>query len=521
MRFLPASEMRALDRAAIESGTPGWTLMRRAGAAVARAAARLADIRGTRHILVAAGRGNNGGDCCVAAALLHSSGYSVRLRLASDPSALSGDAALAFDFLRKSGAPFSVLPAPEDWDALDDCDLPCPGFVLVDALLGTGSHGAPRGSIAAAIGWLRRAQSRASHSARARNLLLAVDIPSGLDADTGAVADTHVDADFTLTLAAPKTAFSIPSAFPALGHVEVADIGLPPQRESSPDALELIAPSEFPDPDAPRAHDAHKGSFGHVLVIGGSRGFAGAPALAALGALRSGAGLVSATVPDGCAAQLAAHAPEAMAHQLPAPDGWLTRGALEGWGRDLASFDAVVIGPGLRANADTAELVRALVSDTRIRRILLDADALNVIAPLPQKNGAPLFDDPSRAILTPHPGEAARLLGVSTSAVQADRQSAARELALRANATVVLKGAGTLVAAPGMPLMLNLTGNPGMATGGSGDILSGIIAALWAGGIDARTAAALGVHRHGCNGDTAAWRIGQRALLARDLAVGI
>ena len=514
MRFLPSEEMRALDSAAIAGGTPGWTLMRRAGAAVARAAARLARARSTRDILIAAGRGNNGGDGCTAAAILHAHGFRARLLLAADPATLSGDAKTAFDFMRKSGAPFFPLPNPADWEALDECDLPCEDFVIVDSLLGTGSHGAPRGAIAAAIEWINRS--------RRGNLVLAVDLPSGLDADDGTISSPHVAADFTLTLAAPKTAFALPCAAAALGHVEVADIGLPPQPELSPDALSLIVPSELPDIDAPRCHDAHKGDFGHVLVIGGSLGFAGAPALAALGALRAGTGLVTAAVPEGCTQPLAAHAPEAMAHPLATPNGWLTRVALAEWGRDLATFDAIIVGPGMRSNADTEELVLSLVADARLRRIVFDADALNALAPYSReaaKNGAPFFSDPARAILTPHPGEAARLLGTTAAEVQADRAKAARRLSEAANATVVLKGAGTLVASPGRPLMLNLTGNPGMATGGSGDVLSGMIAAIWARGIEAPDAAALGVYHHGLNGDEASWRLGQRALLARDLAM--
>lgn len=513
MRFLPSEEMRALDRAAIAGGTPGWTLMRRAGAAVARAAARLARARGTRDILIAAGCGNNGGDGCTAAAMLHEGGFRSRLLLAADPSALSGDALTAFDFMRKSGAPLSTLPDAAGWDGLDDLLPLCGGCVIVDALLGTGSHGAPRGAVAAAIEWINRA--------RRDNLVLSVDLPSGLDADDGTVSSPHVVADFTLTLAAPKTAFAIPASAAVLGHVEVADIGLPPQPELSPGAVSLIVPSELPDIRAPRAHAAHKGDFGHVLVIGGSRGFAGAPALAALGALRAGAGLVTAAVPEGCTEALAAHAPEAMAHPLAAPDGWLSPAALDGWGRDLAAFDAIVVGPGMRSNADTEALALFIATDRRLRRVVFDADALNALAPHIREaaeNGAPFFPDSSRAILTPHPGEAARLLGTTAAEVQADRAKAARRLAEAANATVALKGACTLVAYPGRPLMLNLTGNPGMATGGSGDVLAGMVAAIWASGVEAPDAVALGVYHHGSNGDEVAWRIGQRALLARDLA---
>ncbi|MGI6494677.1 MAG: NAD(P)H-hydrate dehydratase [Kiritimatiellia bacterium] len=521
MRCVTSQEMRERDRRAIEGGTPGWTLMRRAAFAVARAACRLANLAGIRDIVVLAGRGNNGGDGCVAARLLRDAGFRARLWLAARPESLAGDARTAFDFL-DAGAergpsapvPVRILPEAEDWEALEAFDLPCAKPLVIDALLGTGAHGALREPIDAAVRFLERVRRQCN--------VLAIDLPTGVDADTGEVLPHHVVADWTVTLAAPKIGMTHPAALAALGHVDVADIGLGtadapgPQDETIPG---ILVPAEHGNPESIRRREAHKGDFGHVLIAGGSIGFGGAPALAALGALRSGAGLVSAIVPMGAEGALAAWAPEAMAHPLPSPNGWLAPAALLAWGRNPAEFDVLVAGPGLRKTADTADLVRMWLADESIRRILLDADALNVLeGALADEGCAPLSADPGRLVLTPHPGEAARLLGVPAAEVQMNRVEAVRTLARRANAAVVLKGAGSLVCIPNGTPLLNLTGNPGMATGGSGDVLAGVIAAHWAAGADALDAAALGVALHGTAGDEAACRKGQRALLARDIA---
>ena len=516
MKCVTSEEMRERDRRAIAAGTPGWTLMRRAGAAVARTAARLAPLAGIRDILVLAGRGNNGGDGCVAARLLAEAGFRVRLWLAASPEQLAGDALAAWEFLGSAapGAiPARLLPDAAAWDALDPAiDLPCTPLLAIDALLGTGAHGPLRGCAAAAVRFLARIP--------APPRILAVDIPTGLDADTGEPGPGFVRADWTVTLAAPKTGMANPAALPALGHLEVADIGLPPDPVPAGGAWpEILVPSEHGAPGAPRPAAAHKGDFGHVLVAGGSPGFGGAPALAALGALRAGAGLVTAAVPAGAELQLAAWAPEAMAHPLPAPRGWLTPDTFRAWGRKPEDFDAVVAGPGLRNTPETAALVREWLANPGIPRLLLDADALNVLGDILAEEGRhPFPERAGRLVLTPHPGEAARLLGTTARVIQAHRLEAAEALAKRSGAVVVLKGAGTLVCAPGAAPLLNLSGNPGMATGGSGDLLAGIVAALWAAGADARDATALGVHLHGTAADEAAWERGQRALLPRDIA---
>jgi NAD(P)H-hydrate epimerase len=533
MRFVTSSQMRELDRRTIaERGVSGGVLMCRAGAAVARVVSRLAATRGTRRITIITGRGNNAGDAFVAARCLHAAGCSVDVFMTCLPAALRGDARVAWNDMHAAGVPHQVLATPEDWPASDE-QAPLPGDpqvhsagslihaaawpraacarlplagVVVDGLLGTGARGAPEGVIAAAVRWIREARRQA--------LVVSIDLPSGLDADTGLIAAEAVCADVTVTFAHPKAGFLGDAAQDVLGHVVVADIGIPE------DLIDVIAP---PQAGAPRliavpelvallprrSRDAHKGLFGHVLVIGGSRSFAGAPALAALGALRAGAGLVTAAVPPESVRILAAHAPEIMVQPLDTPDGQITVAALAAWGRDLSAFDAVVVGPGMTPAPSTRDVLKWLL-ERYAGRVLLDADALNVMAGW-QPPG------PERIILTPHPGEAARLLGMTIDQVQQDRHTAACRLAAESGCVAVLKGAGTLVCAAHDEPWLNLTGNPGMATGGSGDVLAGVIAALWARGLTAMDAARLGVWLHGTAGDFAMWQVGQEALIATEI----
>ncbi len=512
MRFLSSEAVRALDRAAIARGVPGAVLMQLAGVAVAREVARLARARGTRTVTFALGRGNNGGDGCVAAAELQAAGFRVAVRLAARPADLTGDARLAWDRMAQAGVAWEAWACPADWDGAEIALFPFEGIV-VDGLLGTGSRGAPRDAIAAAIRWINRLAPRCA--------VVAIDLPSGLDADSGCAAGALVRADLTVCLAAPKTGFGHPPAAACLGHVEIADIGLPVPSADEAQPQEFLAASELAARLRRRSHAAHKGNCGHVLVLGGAAGFSGAPALTAAGALRAGAGLVSAAVPACAQAALASLAPEAMAHVLAAPGGFLSPDAVRRWSRSLADFDVTVAGPGLTVRPETRTLVRDLLA-LRLDRLLLDADGLNVLAGWAGSQPMELpAVAPGGVILTPHPGEAARLLGVAIAEVQADRCGAVRRIADRTGAVVVLKGAGTLVCTPGGTPELNLTGNAGMATGGTGDVLAGVIAGLWAGGLNARDAAAVGVYLHGTAGDLAAWHGAPEALVAHDLLASL
>jgi NAD(P)H-hydrate epimerase len=515
VRFLFSEQVRAWDRCAMaERGIPGLTLMNRAGAAVARVAARLAAVRGEGRVLLVAGRGNNGGDAFAAARCLHEDGLRVAVQMTCAPETLRGDARAAWAQMQQAGVPFHVRAEETSWPAAGESDLPRCG-VIVDGLLGTGSEGVPRGVVAAAIRWIE-------HARRGR-VVVAIDLPSGLNADTGEPADPVVRADVTVCLAAPKSGFASPRALEFLGHVEVVDIGLPADllpetarvQPLSPGAqLRFIGAPVLASLLSPRRRDAHKGSFGHVLVIGGSHGLGGAPALAAMGALRAGAGLVSAAVPQDSLVLLAALAPAVMAHRIAVRQGAMTPATLAAGIRAPSGFDVVLAGPGMSPCAATARIVEDLLRGPA-RGLVLDADALNVLAGRVEQLRRAAGDPP--VIITPHPGEAARLLGLGVAAVQADRVQAARQLAVRSGAVVVLKGAATLVVSPEGAVHLNLTGNPGMATGGTGDVLAGVIAGLWAQGLAPLDAARLAVYLHGTAGDLVAWQAGEPSLAAEDL----
>lgn len=515
MNFLSSDRMREWDRRAIaDCAIPGLTLMNRAGSAVAQAAGRLARLRGERSVVLAAGKGNNGGDACVAARCLLADGFRVELLLTAPHEAFVGDARLAWMHAKAAGVPHRVLPDAASWQALSDESFPR-GGVVVDGLLGTGSQGAPRGVVADASRWIAQARHACA--------VVAVDLPSGLDADTGETPGPVVRADLTITFGAPKAGFLHPYAGAFLGHLDVADIGLPDSArpaEESPATCACIAAPELADALPRRPHDAHKGTFGHLLVIGGSRGFCGAPALAAAGALHSGVGLVTAVAPADSLPMFAALVPGAMLHPVATKDGAMNRSALASAIRAPGSFTVVVAGPGLSVGPGTEEIVGDLLAG-RSDRLLLDADALNVFAGRAASLRRNSVGDGPTAILTPHPGEAARLLGCSSAAVQADRPAAARTLADLTGAVVVLKGAGTWVCEPGQAPWINLTGNSGMATGGSGDVLSGVIGGLWAQGMRAAAAARLGVYLHGTAGDWASWRNGTASLAPEEIAANL
>jgi len=514
MRVLTVEQMRAADRAAVaEAHIPEMLLMTRAGTALARVAARVAALRGTRSAVLIAGHGNNGGDACVAARCLFDEGFRVQVLMTCVPATLKGAAREAWDEMRTAGVPYVVLASPQSWQ--EDVAV-CSGTVLrdgviVDGVLGTGCRGVPTGAAEQAILWINRMRPFAA--------VVAADLPSGMDGDTGETPGAAVHADVTVTFARPKRCFLNDAQAWRAGHLTVADIGIPDDlcdREAAEEPCQLSALPALARTFVPRAWDAHKGRFGHLCVVGGSEGLAHAPVLAALGALRSGAGLVTLALPAAGAAAAAAWTPEAMARLLPTEGGALSGAALAEWGGDFSRFDGVVAGPGLGTSAAARGVVTHLL-DTVPGRLVLDADALTVLAEL-QAEGAWLPREVQERLLTPHPGEAARLLGTPAAEVQTDRLGAVRRLAERYRATVVLKGAGTLVCAPGGVPRLNRTGNPGMACGGMGDVLAGMTGALWVQGLAADTAAATAVWAHGTAGDEAALAEGRTALGATALA---
>ncbi|WP_126426863.1 NAD(P)H-hydrate dehydratase [Brevibacillus marinus] len=508
MYIVTADEMRKLDQYVIEQiGIPAVALMENAGAAVAREVAAFSRQRGwlrpdrPPHWLFLIGKGNNGGDGIVAARHLLESGFAVTLLYAIPPAELRGEAALQRDAAQRLGIPALVYGDGEvDWQAYDG---------IVDALLGTGSQGSPRGPYGDLI-----------RQANASGLpILAVDIPSGLDADTGRTHDPCIRASKTIALAFLKRGLVQWPGREAAGELCVAPIGIAPQLAARFGVSSFLLDESFfrshfaIDPALPRTADSHKGTYGHLLVCAGSLAMSGAGILCAKAALRTGCGLVTWAAPEPLVPALIGLIPEAMLAAI--PGGWAAPASAAALVDLLRGRDAAVIGPGLGRFADDTKWLRTLWEESACP-LVLDADALNMLAAAADFPAWPKRT--AATILTPHPGEMARLTGLSVREVQANRIQLARGYAVEHQVTVVLKGAGTVVAAPDGTVYVNLTGNPGMATGGSGDVLAGMIGSLLAQGMPATAAACLGVWLHGTAGDrAAASRGGAYSLVAGDI----
>jgi len=503
VKLLTADEMRELDRRTIEEvGIPGVVLMEHAGAGAARILAERFAALKPGPILVLAGKGNNGGDGYVIARHLINAGWQVRTVVLCAPEALSGDTAVNLAALR--GCRGEVAFAPDD-ETLEPC-LAAEGdaVLIVDALFGTGLSSSVRGHYARAIDWIN-ASGRP---------VLAVDIPSGIDATSGAVLGHGVRADITVTFAAAKLGQVVYPGAAAVGELMPVDIGIPPWLiAASGDAHLLVdeplAASLLP----PRPATGHKGTFGHLLILAGSVGKAGAAALSATAGLRSGAGLVTVGCPASVQATLAVKLTEAMTEALPETAGALGRQALEAIRSLWADKKAVALGPGLGLAAETGELVERLVRECP-HPLVIDADGLNAVAACPEV----LLERHAATLLTPHPGEMARLCGVTVADVEADRIATARRFAERFGVTLVLKGARTVIAFADGRVRINGSGNPGMAAGGMGDVLTGLLGALLAQGMPAEEAAVLGVFLHGLAADRLRTQLGEAGMLAGEVA---
>ncbi|NGQ95864.1 NAD(P)H-hydrate dehydratase [Brevibacillus sp. SYP-B805] len=508
MYLVTADEMRKMDEHTIFSlGIPAVALMENAGCQVAREVEAFSRTmmpsrsQGAPHWAILVGKGNNGGDGLVAARHLIDSGIEVTVVYAQDPDTLVGEAAIQRDAARKLGIRQAVYGAdPIEWGRFDG---------IVDALLGTGSSGAPRGQVASLI-----------RDANQSGLpILSVDIPSGLDPDTGQIHEPCIKAAKTVALAFLKRGLAQYPGREMAGEITVANIGIPRQlAERFQVAVHLLTPQVFEqrfglDTTLPRRPDTHKGTYGHLLVCAGSQAMSGAGILACRAALRAGCGLVTWAAPATLMPSLIGHVPEAML--LGIQEGWTYPQAVERLLAAIRQRQAAVIGPGLgRFPGDTAWL-RTLWEQTDTP-LLLDADALNMLADAADFAAWPQRTAP--VVLTPHPGEMARLCGVSTAEIQRNRIEVARHFAQKHRVLLVLKGAATVIASPDGDAYVNPTGNPGMATGGSGDVLAGIIGSLLAQGYEAKAAACLGVWLHGAAGDrAAAGRKGMFSLIAGDL----
>lgn len=507
MKAVTTAQMRELDKiATTEFAIPGFELMRRAGEGVAGTVGYLAERTrgGDAFIHLIAGRGNNGGDAFAAALLLHEDDFEVEVLLAGSASDIRGDALRHLGKMRAAGIPLVELPTKEAWmDALQTAGS---GEIIVDGVLGIGSSGPPRGPIAGAIHYINNISDD--------NLIVSIDVPSGLDADTGEAPGEAVIADVTATIGMPKIGLLTQQAIPYVGSLDVIGIGIPMELTATYESpRHLITGWDVRQRMPKRSRLAHKGDFGHVLIIGGAIGYAGAPAMAAIAAQRSGAGLVSALVPHPIYPVVAGAMLEVMTHPGDETDiGSLNAATWKQWHERINEFSAIVVGPGMSRHPDTTLWVHQLLKECR-RPLLLDADALNVLEGNPDR----IAKAQCPVVLTPHPGELARLLGCTTKEVQLNREAAVKEAAERTRAVVILKGAGTLVAQKGKPLHMNMTGNPGMATGGTGDILAGFIGGLMAQGLTPFDAACVGVFMHGRAGDNAMWVRSQASMTATDL----
>lgn len=501
MHLVTAEEMRRIDRLAIHRfKIPALTLMENAGAGACRKLLdRFPDIQGKR-IAVIAGKGNNGGDGLVLARHLLRQSADVQVFFAQPEGHLSGDALAVLKSYREAGG----RTAPFQAHFLQDFDI------LVDALFGTGLSKEVTGES-------REIIESINNSRGLGKWVLSLDIPSGLSADKGKPLGMAVKAHLTVTMGLPKLGFSSPESAEYTGDLEVIDIGIPKEalREIRV-KTHWVTEGDIRPLFSPRRKDSHKGDYGHLLLVGGSAKKPGAILLSGLAALRTGAGLVTIALPDKAFRKFPKGFLELMYEPLPSTrDGTLSRRAVKKLLGLLQEKEALAVGPGMGVSADTRRVVDQLYWKSALPRVL-DADALNCLGDLGIE-GSKKSRRRSPAVLTPHPGEMARLLGGSIASVQARRVESARDFAKRYDLYLVLKGFRTLVATPEGVVFVNSTGNPGMATAGMGDVLTGVIGSLLAQGMRAKEATLAGVYLHGRAGDRVAARIGDQGLLASDV----
>ncbi len=503
MQLLTADEMRELDRRTIEEiGIPGIVLMENAGRGAAELLCRRFAGLWPGPVLVLAGRGNNGGDGYVVARHLLGRGWRVRTVVLAEAARVSGDAATNLQALQRSGG--EVQFAPDSSRLARVLRQVKDSRLAVDALFGTGLSDSVEGHYAAAIDWLN-----------ATGLpVLSVDIPSGIDASSGRILGRAVRAAVTVAFARGKLGHLLYPGAGLCGELEVVDIGIPVPLLAKSGDRHLLVDGAVAAPLLPaRPATGHKGTFGHLLVVAGSTGKAGAAAMTAEGGLRSGAGLVTVAAPASVQAALAVKLTEAMTEPLAEVDGALSLQALEPLRRLGDGKQALALGPGLGLAEETRALVRRLLCECPLP-LVLDADGLNAVAERPallRERAA------GSTILTPHPGEMARLTGRSVAEVEADRIGIARQFASRHRVVLVLKGARTVTALPDGRVRLNGSGNPGLASGGMGDVLTGLIGGLLAQGLAPAAAAVLGVYLHGRAADRLRVRFGEAGMVAGDV----
>jgi NAD(P)H-hydrate epimerase len=515
VKVLTAAQMHEADRLTIERySIPSIELMENAGIAITDfLRGKFPDIK-SRKVLVLCGKGNNGGDGLVVARRLKDFGSAAVVFLFANPGSVEGDAAVNLKRWQQGLGELHVVTSQAEWEsahsALAEADL------IVDALLGTGLRGPVEGLLASVIEDLNKEKAKR----RGKSVVVAVDMPTGLASDTQDLGGPVVSADFTVTLTAPKLGQLVLPHSPCCGVLVVKEIGTPPELLESDPHLKIhwIEPAEFRGLPLVRDPAANKGTYGHALIVAGSLGKSGAAVLAARGSLRSGAGLVTVATPQDVLPIVAGGLPEMMTAPLAATEAGTASLRNLDYGKFaeiLKGKTVLAIGPGLSMQNETQQFIRHVVGQTELP-VILDADGLNAFDgmadTLNERRAAAM-------VLTPHPGEMARLLGITVKEVQAHRLDVALEAAGRWRAHVILKGFHTILATPSGYAYINTTGNPGMATGGTGDVLTGILAGLTAqfGIEDWTRVLSLGVYLHGLAGDIAASRVGEAPLIASDL----
>ena len=506
MKILTAAQMREIDRMAIEEiGIPGPVLMENAGLQVTAVLRNELGVEAGMRVVVVAGRGNNGGDGLVVARHLHNQGVDCPVLLVGKRSEVKGEAALNLEIASRIGVPIIEVGDEAGWKKFRKILLETP--IIVDALFGTGLNNPLQGLYARVVQDINESGA----------FVLAVDIPSGLSSDTFELIGPAVRADLTVTLGAPKVAHFFPPAEDYVGELVVADISLPPFLFERPGLnLELVELESLVPYFQPRKRDTHKGTYGHLLVVAGSRGKTGAAAMAGRAALKMGAGLVTVATAGSCLPQVARSMPELMTEPLPETDaGSISEEALGRTLELLKGKDALLIGPGLSTHPSTAAFVLKLIKKIKNygNPVIIDADGLNIIAPEPEV----LSSLPEKTILTPHPGEFSRLSGLNTADILQQRLKVVPEFARQHRVHLVLKGYRTLIASPDGKVMVNPTGNPGMASGGTGDVLAGVLASEAMQVRDVLQATVNAVFIHGLSGDLAAKKMGEKSLTATDL----
>ena len=501
MKLVTAAQMRELDRRTIEDlGVPSLVLMENAGRGTYEVIRReFPDLSGP--VVILAGRGNNGGDGLVVARYLVNGGFPVSVFLLAARDQVRGDALANLKILEGLGVRVEEVQEEGRLNAV--VHRMSRAELIVDALLGTGLNSPVRGLLGQVIAKVNQV----------RPPVLAVDIPSGLSADTGEPLGTAVRARVTVTFGFPKLGQIVPPGRDLAGRLWLVDIGIPPQFAQDL-ATEIADAAEMRALLPARAFGSHKGTFGHLVVVAGSAGKTGAATLSSEAGLKAGAGLVTAAVPASLNDILEVKLTEAMTLPLPEADGARAMGfqALTPLNEFLAGKSAVALGPGLGTHPETQAAVRELVRHCPVPMVV-DADGINALA----GHLEILREAAGPRILTPHPGEMAHLLGTTTQEVQSRRLDTAREVAAAHQVWVVLKGAQTLVADPQGRVSLNPTGNPVLASGGTGDVLTGLIGGFLAQGLSPWDAARLGVYLHGLAADYLEAAIGPRGHLAGDL----